>query len=235
MALLGGAGLVLAGTLSGIGLAHAAAPAPLTYSCDRGVFCFWDHAGYRGDARLLDLRTVNPGDCVPLGAGFRARSFANRSRRALTVYANATCDSQAEHLSYPGGGTFVPRATFPVAALSVGGNAFGSVTPAAVAVSDSRFPTGDIDCPDGLLCYWPQPGFPGTPRTIDPGRTPHGRCVTLAFRDEARSFVNNTGKPATLYQGGHCSPDGAFATYPGGGTYVPDAPFVARAVEIWER
>jgi hypothetical protein len=38
----------------------------------------------------------------------------------------------------------------------------------------------------------------------------------------------------TVYQGRGCSTEGEFDTYPGGGTYVPEAPFVIRAVEVWE-
>ncbi|MFC7613083.1 hypothetical protein ACFQV2_05050 [Actinokineospora soli] len=37
----------------------------------------------------------------------------------------------------------------------------------------------------------------------------------------------------TVYQSPECATEGEFDTYPGKGTYVPCAPFVVRAVQIW--
>jgi hypothetical protein len=37
-----------------------------------------------------------------------------------------------------------------------------------------------------------------------------------------------------VYQSEECSTEGDFVTYPGGGTFVPDAPFLVRGIQIWE-
>lgn len=225
--------IVVTGTASGLGIAHAQQPRPMRYSCDRGSFCFWSAPGYHGRSQFFDLRTVNPGDCFPLPDGFRAHSFADRSFRELTVYEDPQCGSSAGHLVYPGGGTFVPRAPFEVAAFRITPRPAAGATGPAAHVTRPHFPTADTGCPRDRLCYWPEAGFPGKPRVLDPGELPHGRCFSLPHGDEGRSFVNHTAGFVTLYQGGHCSTNGEFRTYPGRGTYVPDAPYVVRAVEIW--
>lgn len=232
-----GVGVALSGVIGGLGVAHAARPRPHQYSCDRGTFCFWNAEGYSGRSQFLDLRDTNPGDCTPLREGLMARSLANRSDRDLVVYHDQHCSRTAEHLTYPGGGTFVPEAPFPVAAVRIEGKTRG-VRPASAREphsSGSRFPTGDTRCGADRFCYWPEPEFPGKPRILDLATEPTNVCIPLAKSDEARSFVNRTDREITLYQDGHCGTNGAFRTYPGGGTYVPRAPYVVRAIEVWNR
>jgi hypothetical protein len=59
-------------------------------------------------------------------------------------------------------------------------------------------------------------------------------CFPLRGNREVRSFANRTDRDITVYQDEHCGTEADFTTYPGGGTFVPDAPFVVRAVQIWD-
>lgn len=107
--------MVGAGVLGGVGAAGAQARAV----CDRGALCLWTHEGYRGAALRLSLVTTNPGECVPLPAGFAARSFANRISRHVTVYQGGECETEGEFDTYPGGGTYVPEAPYVVRAVQI--------------------------------------------------------------------------------------------------------------------
>jgi hypothetical protein len=60
-----------------------------------------------------------------------------------------------------------------------------------------------------------------------------GECVAL--RGASRSFANRMSRPVTVYQSPTCDTSAEFDTYPGGGTFVPGAPFVVRGVQVWER
>lgn len=241
------AGIAFSGLLGGLGAAHAALPRPHQYSCDRGTFCFWNHEAYGGDSLFLDLRAANPGDCVPLAGGvtaggltaghFTARSLANRSGRDLVVFDDPGCSPDTRHVTYPGGGTFVPETPFDVTAIRV--EPTGRANRAAAAHqrqerTDAGFPTRDIGCTSGRFCYWPEPDFPGKPRVLNLSGEAGGVCIPFAFDDEARAFVNNSHYHVTLYQDGHCGTNGEFRTYPGGGTYVPESPYVVRAIEVWK-
>lgn len=105
------------------GNAHAApdVDAGLTSaeSCDNGEFCTWPASHFRGVIHRVDLRTANPGECIPLPGGTDGRSFANRSSRDITVYQARDCATEADFTTYPGGGTYVPEAPFVVRAYQI--------------------------------------------------------------------------------------------------------------------
>lgn len=101
-------------SLTSTGVASASAS-----TCDRGEFCVWAGTDYTGAAHRLDLETANPRECIPLPGGFVARSFANLLSRDTSVYQGATCSTEADFTTYPGGGTFVPDAPFVVRAIQV--------------------------------------------------------------------------------------------------------------------
>lgn len=87
--------------------------------CERGEFCLWPDEGYKGDIHRIALENTNPGECAPLPEGFDARSFANRTKRPITVYQGRDCSTEAEFDTYPGGGTFVPQAPYVVRGLQI--------------------------------------------------------------------------------------------------------------------
>ncbi|MFL6119957.1 peptidase inhibitor family I36 protein [Actinophytocola sp.] len=90
-----------------------------TQPCERGEFCLWPTESYGGDILRVALATANPNECVPLPDGFDARSFANRSKRPVTVYQGRDCSTEAEFDTYPGGGTFVPESPYVVRGVQI--------------------------------------------------------------------------------------------------------------------
>ena len=101
------------------GAATTAIAQPDPQPCERGEFCLWPTENYEGDIQRVALENANPGECVPLPDGFDARSFANRSKRPVTVYQDRDCSTEAEFDTYPGGGTFVPQAPYVVRGVQI--------------------------------------------------------------------------------------------------------------------
>lgn len=87
-------------------------------------------------------------------------------------------------------------------------------------------------CPAGSFCGYPDADYRGEPEL--PRTDALEQCQSLSADPELRSFINNTGRPVTVYQDPECDPHAEFATYPTG-TFVPGSPFVARAIKVWPR
>lgn len=87
--------------------------------CERGEFCLWPGEGHQGAIQRIALENTNPGECVSLPEGFDARSFANRTKRPVTVYQGRDCATEGEFDTYPGGGTFVPAAPYVVRGVQI--------------------------------------------------------------------------------------------------------------------
>jgi hypothetical protein len=87
--------------------------------CERGEFCLWPTESYVGDIHRVALENTNPGECVPLPDGFDGRSFANRTKRPVTVYQGRDCSTEGEFDTYPGGGTYVPEAPYVVKGVQI--------------------------------------------------------------------------------------------------------------------
>lgn len=88
-------------------------------------------------------------------------------------------------------------------------------------------------CERGEFCLWPGEGYEGDLNRLALENVNPEECFPLPDEFDARSFANRTHRPVTVYQGRDCSTEGEFDTYPGGGTYVPEAPYVVRGVQIW--
>ncbi|MBB4912017.1 peptidase inhibitor family I36 protein [Actinophytocola algeriensis] len=104
------------------GLFAGAAPAfaqPEPEPCERGEFCLWPGESYQGAIQRIALENTNPGECVSLPEGVDARSFANRTKRPITVYQGRDCATEGEFDTYPGGGTFVPAAPYVVRGVQI--------------------------------------------------------------------------------------------------------------------
>lgn len=87
-------------------------------------------------------------------------------------------------------------------------------------------------CERGEFCWWPGEQYRGPIHRLSLATVNPGECVQVG---PARAFVNRMSRPVTVYQGAQCDTEGEFDTYPGGGTYVPEAPYVITAVQVWER
>ncbi|GAA4662019.1 MULTISPECIES: peptidase inhibitor family I36 protein [Amycolatopsis] len=104
--------------LCGAGAAQAD-PGKPGNACEAGEFCAWTGESYTDAGQRLDLRTANPGECLLLPGGIEARSFINQLDRDVTVYQDAKCSTEGDFTTYPGKGTFVPRAPFVVRAIQI--------------------------------------------------------------------------------------------------------------------
>lgn len=89
-------------------------------------------------------------------------------------------------------------------------------------------------CERGEFCAWAAVNYDGAVQKLDLRTANPEECVPLPDNAEAQSFVNQLDRDVTVYQDVACSTEGDFTTYPGHGTYVPQAPFVVRAVKIWD-
>lgn len=114
-----------------------------------------------------------------------------------------------------------------VAAAVVAGLGAGAATAAADAGGAGR-------CERGELCLWARAEYRGTMVRVSLEAASPGECVPLPAGFEGRSFANRMSRYTTVYQGRGCSTEGEFDTYPGGGTYVPEAPYVVRGVQVWD-
>jgi hypothetical protein len=92
--------------------------------------------------------------------------------------------------------------------------------------------TTHVPCDYGVFCSWPDKDYRGAPHLSDPRTTPLEKCVPMPKGREASSFINRTDRPVTVYQDPTCSTEADFKTYPAG-SFVPQAPYVVRAIQIW--
>lgn len=109
--------------------------------------------------------------------------------------------------------------------------AVGAVVAGGSGVAGAERPT---PCERGEFCLWPGEEYSGDIHRVALENANPGECVPLPDGVDARSFANRTTRPVTVYQGRDCATEGEFDTYPGGGTFVPAAPYVVRGVQIWD-
>ncbi|AHI00178.1 hypothetical protein GCM10010174_82860 [Kutzneria viridogrisea] len=103
-----------------------------------------------------------------------------------------------------------------------------AAAPAAAATAE------DAKCDAGEFCAWSGPNYTGKSVRLNLETANPNECVPLPEKLVARSLVNRLTRDVSVYQGAKCSTEAEFTTYPKGGTYVPDAPFVVRAIQIWD-
>ena len=106
------------------------------------------------------------------------------------------------------------------------------ITAGAVASSGIAVAQSDKNCDKGEFCVWAGPDYTGAVQRLDLESANPDECIPLNI--VGRSFANRLSRDASVYQRENCSTEAEFATYPKHGTYVPDAYFVIRALEVWE-
>ncbi|MEV4600763.1 peptidase inhibitor family I36 protein [Amycolatopsis sp. NPDC049253] len=106
-------------------------------------------------------------------------------------------------------------------------------TPGSALTIPSATTTPDPACTVGELCLWTAETYSGTTQHYDLRTANPEDCIPLPEGFEGHSFVNRLTRDVTVYQSEECTTEGDFTTYPGGGTYVPQSPFVVRAIKIW--
>lgn len=106
--------------------------------------------------------------------------------------------------------------------------------PAPPSTASAASPAGaDPACTVGELCLWNSETYSGQTQHYDLRTANPEDCIPLPEAFEGHSFANRLTRDVTIYQSAECSTEGDFTTYPGGGTYVPQSPFVVRAIKIW--
>lgn len=123
--------------------------------------------------------------------------------------------------------------TIKAAVLAAAASMFFSGSADAATDSGRTVPT-KASCDNGEFCTWQKADYGGKIHRIDLRSVNAGECIPLTLTTDGRAFANRTSRDITVYQGRDCSTEADFTTYPGHGTYVPDAPFVVRAIQIWE-
>jgi peptidase inhibitor family I36 len=118
--------------------------------------------------------------------------------------------------------TLVQRGLLPVALIAAA--VLGTVTTASADTGPK--------CDPGEFCAWAKDSYTGKAQRFSLETANPGSCIPLEGL-VAHSLANRLSKEVTVYQGETCSTEADFTTYPGGGTYVPSAPFVVRAIQVW--
>ena len=115
----------------------------------------------------------------------------------------------------------------------------GALVVAAVVVITTATPAGadpaaDAKCDAGSFCAWSGANYSGKVARLSLETTRTNNCVALPDKLVAKSLANLMTRDVTAYEGATCSTEAEFTTYPKGGTFVPNAPFVVRAIQVWE-
>jgi hypothetical protein len=87
--------------------------------CAAGELCLWAQEDFGGAKGTYELAGIGIEDCVPLRGGASALSLANRLGRPVTVYQSPECAETGEFETYPGRGTWAPRAPYRIRAFKV--------------------------------------------------------------------------------------------------------------------
>lgn len=95
------------------------------------------------------------------------------------------------------------------------------------------YPRPEFACQKGEFCTWSGDFYAGGITRFDLRNTNPDECVPLPAGVSGRSFASRIDRHVTVYQDRECATEGDFSTYPGPGTFVPQAPYVVRAVQIW--
>ncbi|MEU4448892.1 peptidase inhibitor family I36 protein [Actinosynnema sp. NPDC050801] len=110
----------------------------------------------------------------------------------------------------------------------------GALASGGTAVARQQDPRPGPQCDRGEFCVWSAADYTGDSHRLDLETANPRECIPLPDGFVARSFANRLNRDVSVYQGATCSTEAEFTTYPGKGTYVPDAPFVVRAIQVWE-
>ncbi|WP_228046196.1 peptidase inhibitor family I36 protein [Saccharopolyspora montiporae] len=105
----------------------------------------------------------------------------------------------------------------------------GATAPEAATAPGSG---ADRPCRAGHFCAWGQDSFTGRAHHTAAAGAEFERCIPLPDGLEAKSFANSTHHSVTVYQDPDCDTDADFSTHPPG-SQVPEAPYVARAIQVW--
>jgi len=122
--------------------------------------------------------------------------------------------------------------------MSVRNLGFATVMAAAVVLGTaSPVWATSAACDAGSFCAWSGVNYTGKMVRLNLEQAIPNKCVQLPDKLVAKSVANRMTRDVAVYEvfgESGCSTEAEFTTYPKGGTYVPDAPFVVRAIQVWE-
>ncbi|MFB7913231.1 peptidase inhibitor family I36 protein [Streptomyces sp. NPDC056061] len=87
--------------------------------CAPGQLCLWTKPDFTGARQIHELAALDIESCIPLPAGGRVQSLANRTGRPVTTYQSQECAETGEFETYPGGGTWLPQSPYQVRAFKI--------------------------------------------------------------------------------------------------------------------
>ncbi|MBB5933175.1 peptidase inhibitor family I36 protein [Streptomyces zagrosensis] len=89
--------------------------------CAAGQLCLWGRANFTGPRHIHELSNTDIESCVPLAAGAKAASLANRTGRPVTTYQSAECGETGEYDTYPGkgSGSWLPQSPYQIRAIKI--------------------------------------------------------------------------------------------------------------------
>lgn len=123
------------------------------------------------------------------------------------------------------------RIIITVAAASISVAGIGSTAAAGTTPSTTGPATKTFQCDRGTICLWDRPHYRGGLTTYDLRNITPGDCVELKHL-VPRSLVNRSDRPLSVYADEHCGKEQQHATYPAGGTFVPEMAFAVTAIEL---
>lgn len=94
-------------------------------------------------------------------------------------------------------------------------------------------PRPEYWCEQGEFCTWTGDLYSGEITRFHLRNTNPEECTPLPEGVSAHSLANRIDRHVTVYQDRECATEADFTTYPGPGTFVHEAPFVVRAVQLW--
>jgi lauroyl/myristoyl acyltransferase len=114
------------------------------------------------------------------------------------------------------------------------GVAAGLAAAVAMATAAPVRAVSDARCAAGSFCAWSGANYAGKVARLNLETATPNRCVALPDKLVAKSLANLMTRDVGVYEVATCSTEAEFTTYPKGGTFVPNAPFVVRAIQVWE-
>lgn len=103
----------------------------------------------------------------------------------------------------------------------------------ALAPTAGAAPPAEPACAQGSFCTWSGTEYRAPVSAHAAEHVARERCLPLPAGREVRSFANRTGHPVTVYQDPDCDTHAEFSTQ-SNGAQVPRAPYVVRAITIWD-
>lgn len=178
-------------------------------------------------AAVVVITTATPAEAAPTGQS------AGGTGPAAGVAAAGMAPGEGELGRTTADGAVQAGASTGNAAAGQAGSAGTAAAQAKPGGAAADSGPSTAKCDAGSFCAWGGANYTGKVARLNLETANPNQCVTLPDNLVAKSLANLMTRDVTVYEGATCSTEAEFTTYPKGGTYVPDAPFVVRAIQVW--